>query len=400
MMKKVNEYILALCLITLPGQVINEVNVINVEVPVRVFKGDAFIETLALNDFEVLEDGIAQKIEAVYLIKKSVLERKEELKRFGPDLSRHFYLFFVLYEYTPQVRDAATYFINNVVKAGDDLTIVTPRTTYRMNEKALRAIPKEKIIAKLTQIIRKDILIADGAYRSALNDIKHLVAGNNNDVSRAMGTDYGGGFEYDQQGGAPQLLLRYRMDLQRLEQLRSLDQAKLFEFARYLKDESGQKYVFLLYQREYVPVFDKITQATMENDPIAQAMINELMQLYRREPFIDFERLRESYADSSIMIHFLFLTTRPNDLPLDMAQEHSEDIYAPFAEMASSTGGLIERSSNVRFLMERASQASENYYIIYYSPKNKTKDGKFRNITVRVRGGGYRVLHRAGYFAD
>jgi VWFA-related protein len=179
-----------------------------------------------------------------------------------------------------------------------------------------------------------------------------------------------------------------------------LDQSKLFEFARCLKDTPGRKCVFLFYQREYVPVLDKRTQALMENDPYARSMINELMELYKREAPIDFERLRTSYANSAITIHFLFLTTRPNDLPPDTAPERSEDIYAPFAEMAASTGGLIERSSNMAFLMERASQASENYYVLYYSPANKNKDGKFRTITVRVKGGDYRVLHRAGYFAD
>jgi len=149
-----------------------------------------------------------------------------------------------------------------------------------------------------------------------------------------------------------------------------------------------------------VPVLDKKTQSLMENDPIAQAMVNELMELYRREADIDFGRLRTTYADSAITIHFLFLTTRPNDLPADMAPEHSEDIYAPFSEMARSTGGLIERSSNLTFLMERASQASESYYVLYYAPTNKDKNGAFRNIQVRIKGKSYRVLHRAGYIAD
>ena len=125
----------------------------------------------------MLEDGVAQRIEAVYLVKKATLERKEEVKPFAPDLSRHFYLFFILYEYTPQVRDAVAHFVQEVLVAGDDLTIVTPRTTYRMNDRALLSSPKEKIIDKLTKIVRKDILIADAAYRSALNDIKRLVGG-------------------------------------------------------------------------------------------------------------------------------------------------------------------------------------------------------------------------------
>lgn len=396
---KIGNSAFALCLLMLPGQVAHEVRVLNVEVPVRVFQAGEFVENLALADFEILEDGVAQRIEAVYLVKKAILERKEEVKPFAPDLSRHFYLFFILYEYTSQVREAVAHFVQKVLVAGDDLTIVTPRTTYRMNDRALLSSPKEKIIDKLTKIVRKDILIADAAYRSALNDIKRLVGGNRIDASQPLGVDYGGGTEYDQEGGTP-FLLRYRMDLQRLEQLRSLDQTKLFDFAEYLKDLGGQKHVLLFYQREYVPVLDKKTQALMENDPIAQSMVSELMDLFRRESNIDFGRLRTAYADSAITIHFLFLTTRPSDLPADMAPEHSEDIYAPFSEMASSTGGLIERSSNLTFLMEQASQATENYYVLFYTPSNTRKDGAFRSIQVRIKGQSYRVLHRAGYIAD
>jgi VWFA-related protein len=395
----VRDCLFALSLLLLPGQIVHDVNVINVEVPVRVFRDDQFIRDLTLDDFEILEDGVAQNIEALYLVKKAEVERKHEVRPFAPDLSRHFYLFFILYEYTPRVRDAVNLFIHKVIVAGDDLTIVTPRTTYRMTDQALLSSPKEKVVDKLTKIIRKDILVADAAYRSALNDIKRLVGGNRIDASQPLGVDYGGGTEYDQEGGAP-FLLKYRMDLLRLEQLRSLDQAKLFDFAEYLKGRSGQKHVFLFYQREYVPVLDKKTQSLMENDPIAQAMVNELMELYRREADIDSGRLRTAYADSAITIHFMFLTTRPNDLPADMASEHSEDVYAPFSEMASSTGGLIERSSNLTFLMERASQATESYYVLYYAPTNKDKNGAFRNIQVRIKGKSYRVLHRAGYIAD
>jgi VWFA-related protein len=389
----------ALCLLMLPGQVAHEVRVLNIEVPVRVFQAGQFVENLALADFEVLENGDAQRIEAVYLVKKGALERKEEVKPLAPDLSRHFYLFFILYEYTPQIRDAVSHFVQKVLVGGDDLTIVTPRTTYHMNDRALLSSPKEKIIDELTKIVRKDILIADAAYRSALNDIKRLVGGNRIDASQPLGVDYGGGAEYDQEGGAP-FLLRYRMDLQRLEQLRSLDQAKLFDFAEYLKDLGGQKHVLLFYQREYVPVLDRKTRALMENDPIAQSMVSELMDLFRRESNIDFGRLRTAYADSAITIHFLFFTARPNDLPADMAPEHSEDFYAPFSEMASSTGGLIERSSSLTFMMEQASQATDNYYVLFYTPSNTRKDGAFRNIQVRIKGQSYRVLHRAGYIAD
>ena len=46
------------------------------------------------------------------------------------------------------------------------------------------------------------------------------------------------------------------------------------------------------------------------------------------------------------------------------------------------------------------SVASENYYLLFYSPKDYSPDGKFRKIEVKVRGGDFSVSHRAGYIVD
>jgi len=41
-----------------------------------------------------------------------------------------------------------------------------------------------------------------------------------------------------------------------------------------------------------------------------------------------------------------------------------------------------------------------NYYLLYYSPKNYVANGKFMEITIRVKGQNYKITHRAGYIAD
>jgi hypothetical protein len=54
-------------------------------------------------------------------------------------------------------------------------------------------------------------------------------------------------------------------------------------------------------------------------------------------------------------------------------------------------------------MMERKAEAGfrwENYYLLYFKPRDLKPDGKFHEITVKVKGGGYRVTHRAGYFAN
>jgi hypothetical protein len=50
--------------------------------------------------------------------------------------------------------------------------------------------------------------------------------------------------------------------------------------------------------------------------------------------------------------------------------------------------------------MRSAVAASENYYLLYYTPRDYRADGSFRSIKVRVKGADYRTSHRQGYIAD
>ena len=75
-------------------------------------------------------------------------------------------------------------------------------------------------------------------------------------------------------------------------------------------------------------------------------------------------------------------------------------IYSAFSEVSMATGGLRESSTNPVWAFKRTVEASENYYLLYYTPRNHKLDGKFRNIMVRVNDKKYRVLHRAGFIAD
>lgn len=371
----------------------HSVGVVNIEVPVRVFRGDAFVDGLTLEDFELLEDGAPQRIEALYLVKNAAVDRKEESRLFGPDVSRHFYLFFICYEYTAKIRDALSYFTGKILRPGDQLVVVTPKTTYAMNKETLAAVPREEIAGTLLKIVRKDILAGDAAYRAALNDLRRIVSATN-DVDRPMARDY----EDMAREDPAEILMDYRANLKQLEQLRILDENKLLQFSDILRTQTGQKHVFLFYQREFVPIDKRIINQA-GNDPHLRLMVSELMELYQREPTVDIDRLRKAYADSSIVIHFLYLTTRPEDMPVGQAEEHSEDIFVPFANMAEATGGLTTSSSNAAYMMERAGEVSANYYLLYYSPQTRADDGKFREIKVKVKRDGVRVLHRAGYFA-
>jgi len=83
-----------------------------------------------------------------------------------------------------------------------------------------------------------------------------------------------------------------------------------------------------------------------------------------------------------------------------MKKDISGSIFSAFKDIAHATGGTVDSSANAAFSFKKAVNASENYYLIYYNPKNYKADGKFKKIKVKVKGKNYRVTHRAGYLAD
>lgn len=394
---------------------VKESLVINIEVPVRVFKSNIFVEDLTIDDFEVLEDGVLQKIEAVYLVKKRTVVRSEEKKRLSPQTSRNFYLFFEIAEYSPKLREAISYFLNNVLFPGDNLVIITPMKTYRMKTRALEVTSREAIEDRVVQLLRTDIMLGNSEYRDLIEDISGLAKSLATKIqSGQIGPPARGDFVQREIDVTEQIeatdmpldeqLLYYQALLGKLETLRKIDHIKLVEFSKFLKEKEGQKYIFMFYQREFIPQVDPkiLTQymSLYQQRPDILATITNIFDFHRRDVTFDVEPVRKAYSDSSASIHFLFISSPRPDIYGVYMEEYSEDIFTAFKEMADSTGGYAESSVNPAISFKRALNASENYYLLYYSPKEYQIDGKFKEIRVRVLNKNYRVVHRAGYFAN
>ncbi len=374
------------------AQTSHDVSVVNITVPVRVFAGDRFVDTLRLEDFEVLEDGRPQRVQAVYLFRGNTVERQDvAIGTATPPTERHFVLLFQMTEWLPEVENAVDYFFDSVARSGDSVYIVTPRTTYRMKGKISSPEGLNKAKREVAAKVRQDTLVDSGAYNAVINDLL---------VNLGSDPDYPA---VDLQG--------YALNLGRLERLRTVEPEQMAAFAAELKKLPGAKHVFLFFQRERVPkLSNRAMDQFLSSANSEQALkVMELMTQYSREVRIDSDAVRRAFADASIDVHFLYVTRVRRDLGIDVERpappqdvamaEHSEDIYKAFREIAAATGGTTEASWNAEAMLKKAAAASENYYLLYYRPTDYKSDGKFHAITVKVRSGGYRISHREGYFA-
>lgn len=387
--------------------------VINIEVPVRVFQGSTFVDGLTIKDFELFEEGVPQKIDAVYLVKKRSIERSDERKRFRPETQRNFFLFFEISEYTPKMGEALDYFMKNVVLPGDKLYVVTPLKSYRLKEDSLEAKSSEDIAEEIKGLLRKDALSGNSEYRSALRDLAGLAKSLAVSLETGDLGGMGGGADPKQVDSftddyplmeLDEKLILYTSLLDKLEILRQVDELRLLDFAKFLDNLPGQKYVYLFHQEEFIPqveprLLDQFMDEYQDRPDIIQTVTN-IFTLYKRDISFDVNRIKQAYADSSVAIHFLYITRPPENVFSIQMEEHSEDIYGAFREIVQATGGYFESSGNPSASFQRALESSENYYLVYYTPKDYAGDGTFKEIEVRVRDKDYRVLHRAGYFSD
>jgi VWFA-related protein len=366
----------------------HDVTVVNISVPVRVYKGDQFVDDLKIDDFEVYEDGKPQTVAAVYLIKQTKIEREEGPKKFTPPVERQFVFLFQMTEYVPEIRNAMDYFFKNVFLAEDTLEVHTPRKTYKLKGIALAALGPEKVRDQLLEKLRRDIVMGGSECLQIIRELKSVL--NAEDPMYA-------GHDTDE---------LYQALLDRLEQMRFVDQKRLLNFATYLKKREGQKHVFLFYQKEMIPKL--VTKELMDLGSNYRMM--SLMHFFKRDINFDVETVRKAFSDSSIAAHFLFITKAPaQDSRIEITEmkpaqrvtmtEQSEDVYSAFREIAHATGGIVDSTSNIESALRKATEASENYYLLYYQPIDYKADKKFKNITIKVKGNHYRISHRLGYFA-
>jgi VWFA-related protein len=83
----------------------------------------------------------------------------------------------------------------------------------------------------------------------------------------------------------------------------------------------------------------------------------------------------------------------------DSSRRNSE--HSAMDLVAEQTGGKAFYGSNdisqaIRTVVEQGT----DYYTVSYTPTNRSYDGRFRKIRVRVSGHGYRIAHRSGYYAE
>ncbi|MGA2361931.1 MAG: hypothetical protein ABSG73_05660 [Candidatus Aminicenantales bacterium] len=373
-----------------------------VTVAVRVFDGRQFVDGLALRDFELLEGGVPQKIDALFKVDKNAVTRQEGEGPALPVTARRFYLLFQMYAYNPKISEALRYFFNNALLPGDTLEIQTTIRNYMLTPAAFAKKPKDVLAKEMDEIVRKDINQGNFVYTGLVRELRQLVQGIEGLNPIAGGDEAAGGMV--SYFGLEQRMSQYRESLTKLEALQSIDQNKIIAFAQALKRQDGRKFLFFFYQQEYRPeispqMLNTLIDINQENQTIL-ADLHELFQVYHRNISYDVKTIVQAYCDSGADVNFLFMKRTPEKFGGITMREQSEDVFKLFSQISATTGGISETTQNPVAEVGDALKAAETYYLLSYTPTPGAGAGTFKTISVKVKEKDYKVLNRRGYITS
>lgn len=398
-------YLLFLSAVFLIPQVEHDVEVVNIEVPVRVFQDGKFVEGLKIEDFELLENGMSQTIHAVYFTEGGKIKSRDVMEPIVPALGRHFYFMFQMTEYHPRIPEALDFFFDQIFQPGDNLTVITTLNQYNLSPKALQIKSRDALVDDMQGVIRKDIQIGNSEYNSMLTDLQRIVqvinaASGGSVALTELGADDIGTSD---ETGLRYQLPRYRETLEKIEEIRILDEQRFLTFASHLKKQTGQKIVFFFYQREFRPeiqpsVLNRLV-SLYQDQPDVIAQVQDLFQIYNRDINLRTELINQAFADSSILFNLMFFQKNLQNISGVNMREQSEDYFKIFSGIAQSTGGTVDSSQNPAAAFISASERADQCYLLYYSSSGSSGGG-FNELEVNIRGRDYQVVHRKGYFSQ
>jgi VWFA-related protein len=368
-----------------------------VEVDVRVFdKSDRFVADLTRDDFELLEAGSPQKIEAMYLVGAGMTPntpspdpRAPTPDSPSPVAPQTWIFFFDLNHLTPgggfdRARKAVEEFIRDRFKAGDIGGVLAGD---KMVNNRLSSV-RQELIDAMKQVkpqgeARTRYVEMTREWPRLLDDEEamRIARGENESIQRAITRACSDDPQQCVMADSA-VSIKGRKLAGEIQRASMATLSSLNALASGLARVPGPKTVVFLSdgfvaQQIETTVLSVVGQISRAGARVYAIDVRGLDRAGQRN-LIDQERAEDPAGPAT---KFDSLADGPNSVAVD-------------------TGGLMIRNeNNIGRALDRIADDAGRYYVLAYQPSNSNFDGKYRPIQVRVKRAGLRTRARRGYLA-
>lgn len=384
-----------------------KIDVVNVEVPVRVHYKGRPVDNLTKDDFKIFEGKKLQTINGFFIKRKKIgtLTIRPESGQYKTLAGRYFVLIFQTTDYNDDFKKGLDYLFNEIIGESDQLLVIVNKKTrsfHNLEEKNRVREDIEKMIKNESHYDRLSMFQYIKQIEQELNMAKFET-----EIRRSSSSS--------SRGDTPHytikdFLTKYLMiwnDYKTRYLIPDIEQ--YHQFSRLLEKINREKWVINFYQMELFPkiVMQNDTRRILRNMIAGwqisvnqelvtfSRIINKLLTDIDRAQKVsnDFpsEEVSRIFSRVNAIHHSIFIRTTLPSLVQDIDYiRMANDLEANLNEICKQSGGILVNSKKVDLALDAISKEQDIYYLLTYAPKNPDELGK---IKVKVNKRRHKVIY-------
>jgi hypothetical protein len=325
-------------------------------------------------------------------------------------------LVFHLNEYSEQIQEGLTHFLNNILREKDQLLIIANDKTLFFND--LR--DTEKIFPTIDRVLSEECKQTRERMNNELKKNETFMNKIRTRASRESVRDYINNYKSG-------IHLHYYMKYIKfsIEQyLNALSEYKnryivpgideYYKISKFIKNIKKEKWIISFLQIGVIPELKKTNRAfilklvkDLENSVLGDELLysrlfkkslDNIDDLFNDITDIPVEEISKLFYQVGVTFNTILVPTDTTDTgTLSKNKKYQgicTNIEESLGEIAHHTGGHFITSSNIKNALETIKEKEDIYYLLTYTPKNPKKIGK---ISVEVNNKNYKVLYNDNY---
>jgi hypothetical protein len=364
-----------------------KVDVVNVEVPVRVFRDGIPVSGLVKDDFRLSEDKVPQAINGFYVRKKKMNVRHIDLQAGSPaPPPRYFVLVFRIFDYNEPMAKGVHYIFDHILTDQDKLLVLVNDRTVLLNQDIWQVKRREI----MDQLLKEEALKA----RQKLEQFFLTVQKDVDQTRLRMLMERNSSFY------APRIIDFLGSYLRTWEEFKATylvpDLDKFYNFARHLENVREEKWVLTFYQIEMFPniklsgqIHQQIVQLISElqvarpEDALHARIIEQLLERIDRElnaaDGFPVEEVSKMLVKVDTTYHCFIMGAQRDVLSEDLDFKRvASDIENSLREITRRSGGEVIFSGNIGSALHEIEENEDVYYVLTYEPSDPGRKGKVK----------------------
>jgi hypothetical protein len=394
------------------------VDVINIEVPVRVYHKGKPVDNLSKNDFRLYEGKKLQKINGFSIKRKKIkiqeLELSAEQKQsYAP---RYFVLVFRLTHFHDDFKKGLSHIFNSILRKNDQLMVfVNNKSRYFNNLQN-----KNEVNGDIEDLIETESRRKRNQMIVYLKQIEQEL-----DITRfrmeLQGLGIGAGSAEQKHYQINAFLSKYLEiwnDYKKKYLIPNIE--NYFYFSKHLEKIKMDKWVLSFYQMELFPkivltgsIIRKIrrlvgqwqissNQELVTFARIISRQINDIEKALAIATDFPAEEVSKLFYKANATFHSIFIRTTIPSLSQDLQyREIASDLENSLREITKRTGGTLITSNKLEQALDTISEEEDIYYLLTYAPENPNQVGKLK---IKVKKKKHKLIYdntiRAGFIKE